>query len=521
MMDESNCTRQPIHPLEGERCATSILKRLQKMEKTPKILIVGGCGYVGQHLFKKIIDERSHCTFDDICIVDVSPCPPSIKARYEQADVTNEAQLVEIFQNFGPDLVIHLASWGMSGAPMLNPLCREINIRGAEATVSACLKVNVVNIVYTSTYNVIFGGTRIINGDETLPYFPPDGHSDYYSGSKAIAEQIMLNANGRQTANGSILKTSVIRPAAIYGENEQRHFPRIIKHIDSGIFNFRIGQALVDWVHVDNLVRNDQMLILFEYNGFVCSQTEAFVALIDKLLTVKDPAAAPAGQAYFISDGSPIDNFEFLRPLCAALGCNYPSIVLPVNLLVGLGFVLEKVYLISKAVGFPIEPFLTRAEVFKVGVSHYFSIEKATRDFGYKPLLTTQEGAERIAKYYKARMTNVNYFRFASLISYALIAFGMGVLFLSAYHPQALSKRPPMHLLDDLGLFVFRSRQGLQIVFWLAIAAHAVESCIALSVARAIGCTHTLSMWGLQTFLLGYPSLSLLFARQKFLEEKI
>lgn len=26
--------------------------------------------------------------------------------------------------------------------------------------------------MYTSTYNVVFGGQEIPNGDETLPYFP-------------------------------------------------------------------------------------------------------------------------------------------------------------------------------------------------------------------------------------------------------------------------------------------------------------------------------------------------------------
>ena len=50
------------------------------------------------------------------------------------------------------------------------------------------------------------------------------------------------------------LATCVIRPAAIYGPLEERHFPRIIETIDSGLFLFRIGRALVDWVHVDNLV---------------------------------------------------------------------------------------------------------------------------------------------------------------------------------------------------------------------------------------------------------------------------
>jgi hypothetical protein len=40
--------------------------------------------------------------------------------------------------------------------------------------VSACLETNVTRLVYTSTYNVVYGGEEIINGDESLPYLPED-----------------------------------------------------------------------------------------------------------------------------------------------------------------------------------------------------------------------------------------------------------------------------------------------------------------------------------------------------------
>ena len=39
---------------------------------------------------------------------------------------------------------------------------------------TACQKFNIANLVYTSTYNVVFGGQMIRNGDETLPYLPLD-----------------------------------------------------------------------------------------------------------------------------------------------------------------------------------------------------------------------------------------------------------------------------------------------------------------------------------------------------------
>ena len=38
----------------------------------------------------------------------------------------------------------------------------------------ACIKYNIPRLVYTSTFNVVFGGQTIENGDESLPYFPID-----------------------------------------------------------------------------------------------------------------------------------------------------------------------------------------------------------------------------------------------------------------------------------------------------------------------------------------------------------
>jgi hypothetical protein len=57
-------------------------------------------------------------------------------------------------------------------------------------------------------------------------------------------------------AGGIPLDVCALRPAAIYGPGEQRHFPRICRLMDSGLFVFNIGSksTRVDWVHIDNLV---------------------------------------------------------------------------------------------------------------------------------------------------------------------------------------------------------------------------------------------------------------------------
>lgn len=73
----------------------------------------------------------------------------------------------------------------------------NVNINGTCHVLDACLLNGVRRLVYVSTYNVVFGGKEIINGNEALPYFPMDDHVDPYGRSKSIAEQLVLKNNGR------------------------------------------------------------------------------------------------------------------------------------------------------------------------------------------------------------------------------------------------------------------------------------------------------------------------------------
>lgn len=77
---------------------------------------------------------------------------------------------------------------------------------------------------------------------------------------------------------------------------------------------------------------------------------------------------AAAGQAYFISDGQPVQNFEFFRPLVEGLGYRLPTLRLPVGLVYWVAFLIEMLHAaLWRLHNF--QPLLTRAEVLKTGES--------------------------------------------------------------------------------------------------------------------------------------------------------
>ncbi|ELR21100.1 3beta hydroxysteroid dehydrogenase/isomerase family protein, partial [Acanthamoeba castellanii str. Neff] len=335
-------------------------------------LVTGGGGYLGHRLIKTLLAAGA----SQVRALDLrgplpewmDALPTTLRKTYEQrvefmfADIRDATTVRKAVE--GVDVVFHIASFGMSGREQLQrEKIMAVNVGGTKNLIDACIETGVSTIVYTSTTNVVFSGNELPNKDETQPYIPLDRHVDYYSRTKSIAEQTLLAASGaplkKKARDGrDKLLTCAIRAAGIYGEGEERHLPRIVDLIKKGMFCFTVGRAdaKVEFVYVENL-------------------------------------------PYFISDWEPINNFLFFRPLLELYGYSYPTLQLPVALMFYLALCIEFTHRVVARV-YNFQPLLTRAEVFKVGVTHYFVPDKPKKDLGYRPLVTMKEGMGRVLAYY-------------------------------------------------------------------------------------------------------------------------
>ncbi|KAI3938096.1 hypothetical protein MKW98_018652 [Papaver atlanticum] len=456
-------------------------------------LVTGGLGFVGSALCSELVRRGAR----EVRTLDLRSSSPwsadlnKIGVKSIQGDVTKNKDVAKALR--GVDCVFHLASYGMSGKEMIQAgRVDEVNINGTCHVLDACFEFGVKRLVYVSTYNVVFGGQEIVNGNEALPYFPMDDHVDPYGRSKSVAEQLVLKSNGRTSKkNGTRLYTCVIRPAAIYGPGEERHLPRIVSLAKLGLLAFQVGGPTVksDWVYVDNLVL---ALIL------------ASMGLLDNI-PGREGTPVAAGQPYFICDGSPVNTFEFIRPLLRSLDYDVPKATLDISHALLLGRIFWVIYTILypwlNRSWLP-QPFVLPSEVHKVGVTHYFSPLKAKNELGYVPMVNPQEGMSATISYWRERKRRS--LDGPTIHAWCFCVIGMFAVFVLAYLP-VLGPVKPLSL---------RSMSPLQILFVASVAAHVGEAIYAWFLAKKVDPANAKG-WFWQTFVLGFFSLRFLLKRAR------
>ncbi|XP_034566636.1 putative short-chain dehydrogenase/reductase family 42E member 2 [Notolabrus celidotus] len=368
----------------SSECAASRLgEEAARGSSAGKVVVTGGGGYFGFRLGRELASQGM-----TVILLDMRkpPCEIPDGAIFYQSDIRDYPSLRKVCE--GADCIFHTASYGMSGPEQLKKdQVESVNVGGTNNVINVCKERSIPRLVYTSTINVVFAGKPIDEGDEaSVPYVPSDAHIDHYSRTKSIAEQMVLSANGCILKGGGLLRTCVLRPCGIYGPEERRHLHRVMVNVERRLFTFRFGdsQAMMNWVHVDNLVKAH--------------------TLAAEALTLQRSCAA-SGQAYFINDGVSVNLFEWLTPLFEKLGYSRPLINLPVSLVYSTAILVEYLHIFLRPV-IEVPLLFTRSEVRNIAVSHTFKINKARQELGYSP--KSYDLADSVEQYLKSRQPSTS-----------------------------------------------------------------------------------------------------------------
>ena len=322
---------------------------------TRKILVTGGCGFIGAALVDGFADAGH-----EVVAVDVKCRPFRDDVTFIDLDITDRSGVLAACE--GIDSIVHCASVVHTRSTSREIVWR-VNHGGTLNILAACEEHGIPRLVHTSSASVVYEGKDIENGDENLPYSRLSRVP--YAASKIAAEKAVLAFVRRTSTRGCAL-----RPHLVFGPGDGRVVPNILKKASAGRLSREIGNRdkLSDFTYIANLV-------------------DAFL-VAEATLEADSPVC---GQAYFVTNGEPKPFFGFVEELLVALG--YPPIRrrTPLWLAYSAAAVAEMIDALRAGEPRP-EDGLSRFAVRYLVTHHYFDIGKAFRDFGWKPRVSLAEG---------------------------------------------------------------------------------------------------------------------------------
>ena len=321
-------------------------------------LVTGANGFIGSNLCASLIKRgdtvvglvrpESDLTF----LNDLS------ELKVVTGDIAQKQTLVTAMQN--TRIVYHVAGCAVDWGPW--ETFRLVNVAGVQNVMEAALQCGVKRVVHLSSVSV-YGFAGGINIDENHPLVArPD---DPYITTKTEGEKLALGYNSDQ------LEVTVIRPAGVYGPNDRTTTLQIAPVLLSRQFGYVDGgKHIMAPVYIDNLIQ---------------------------LMHQAAESDAAPGQVYNAVDDGLTTWKEYIEGMCDELDCKYPWLSVARWIAWPLAVMIDYT---AKRFNKKESPMINKYRVRAVMKDHHYSTEKAKRDLGYQPMVSTREGIKKTIQWF-------------------------------------------------------------------------------------------------------------------------
>lgn len=323
-----------------------------------ELLITGATGFLGRALAARLVRDGHRVR------ALVRPASdPAARARLKALGVvehlgavTDEATVRAAMA--GAEAVAHCAQVGSRAS---RSVAEAVNLVGSENVLAAARALGVRRLVFRSNESVTRGTVARSYVDEDHP--APARFTDRSAEALSLAEDLIV------AASDDALSTVVIRPGILWGADDTRWLPDVLRRVLAGRWRWVDGgRPMVPTSHVDNVV-------------------DAVV----RGLTL--PAAA--GRTYYATDDERVTAREFVtRAVAAAGGGKVDAPSLPYWAMYSLGWWAERS---GDALA------CDRAEVSRFGQVAYFNVQRARAELEWTPVVSVDEGMRSLAAWAKAR----------------------------------------------------------------------------------------------------------------------
>ncbi|XP_064405536.1 sterol-4-alpha-carboxylate 3-dehydrogenase, decarboxylating-like [Halichondria panicea] len=332
-----------------------------RSRKSKSCTVVGGCGFLGRHMVETLLDRGYH-----VNVFDIRKTFDSDQVTFFIGDLCNKEDLLVSLRDVS--VVFHCAS--PSPASNNCDLFHRVNIEGTRSLIQCCKEAGVAKLVLTSSASVVYEGKDIKNGTEDLPYAVQP--MDPYTETKIQQEKIVLEASCDK------LLTVAVRPHGIFGPRDPLCIPTIAQTGKAGKTRFIIGDGtnIVDFTYVVNVAHGHIMAA--------------------EALTTDSPLP---GKAYFITNDAPLPFWDFMSRVLTGLHYPAPVYHLPYWLVYTLALLLQLLAWCVSPIT-TLTPTFTPMRVALAATHHYYSCDRAKRDFGYKPLVSFDEALTKSLEHF-------------------------------------------------------------------------------------------------------------------------
>ena len=230
------------------------------------ILIIGGAGFVGSNLVKKLFYQGHKIIIYDNFSSGRLTNLGTIKNRIEifKGDILNYRELNRCIKNYQPDIIFHLAAIHYIPDCDKNPKkAYEINVHGTRNILKTITTLNIKPFfVFISSAAVYKDSQKsLLETDETKPIC-------IYGNTKLLGEKII-----KQFCLKKKIPFVIVRLFNVYGSNDRTPhiMPGIISQFKKGSNTIKLGnlQPKRDFIYIDDVGDALANLVLYKPKNII------------------------------------------------------------------------------------------------------------------------------------------------------------------------------------------------------------------------------------------------------------
>ncbi|MGV3466584.1 MAG: NAD-dependent epimerase/dehydratase family protein [Heyndrickxia sp.] len=217
-----------------------------------RVVVTGGCGFIGSHIVDKLIDEQHEVMIVDNLVTGNLQNIAHLNVNVVDCDIRDPI-FIKAIEDFQPDAIIHQAAQvSVQKSVQDMQYDAEINIQGSLRVIDVAKSTGVKKVIFASSA-AVYGKPQSLPIDENHPIQPLSP----YGLSKYTVEQYLRLAKSLHSVNYTILRyANVYGPrqdaqgeggvVAIFSENLSNNSPSII---------YGDGEQTRDFIYVEDVAR--------------------------------------------------------------------------------------------------------------------------------------------------------------------------------------------------------------------------------------------------------------------------